>query len=332
MSRTRRAHYSRSLHGFTLVELLVVIAIIGILVALLLPAVQAAREAANRTSCINNMKQISVSIAKFENSRKHLPIGNVGWNKARTSWLGFTVFMQIFPFMEESGVYERFDFTTRWFNDPNRSNYAHQILAYQCPSDDSAGRWLDEWCRSNYSVNFGPLQAHPYVGSGVGADSASIRGLPDSTIVNPTPALGPFSMQVPHKLREITDGTSNTITVSEIITGASDGTSYGVDLRGCWGFPFIGTIYLHRVTPNSSIPDNLRNYFCGKDSQESRRNPCVGIGESHQLEHVAARSLHPGGVNVVFADGHIEFYGDEVDLVVWQALSTIAGGEIISED
>ena len=327
MGRTRRARYSRPLHGFTLVELLVVIAIIGILVALLLPAVQAAREAARRVSCTNNMKQIGLAIANFENTHKNLPIGNTGWNKGGKSWIGLTVFVQILPFMEENVTHDQFDYTSRWLNEPNRSLYGHQILAYQCPSDDSAGRWIGEFCRSNYSVCFGPKEVHPELG-GNGADSITVRYFPDSSFVNPTPILGPFSMQVPHELREIIDGTSHTIIVSEVITGA--GGFYGTDYRGAWGFPHIGTIYLHHVTPNSSVPDSLRTYFCGQASQDSERNPCVIIGDSHQLEHVAARSLHTGGVNVVFADGHIEFYEDEVDWVVWQALSTIAGAESIS--
>ena len=331
-STGKRNNFSRPLHGFTLVELLVVIAIIGTLVALLLPAVQAAREAARRMHCVNNMKQIGLAIANYESTNHKLPVGNVGWNKDRTSYMGFTVFVQILPFMEQGTIYDEFDFTVRWIHPTHNHLYKNQIQAYQCPSDEAAGRVAGGFARSNYSVCFGPLEIHPYM-FGFSADRQEIRNQPNSTFVNPTPILGPFSIQVPHKMSKITDGTSNTIIVSEVMTGTSDEFDAGgaIDIRGVWGFPFLSTIYLHHVTPNSSVPDDLRADFCTQEAQDSLWNPCVIVGQlSHQLEHVSARSFHPGGVNTVFADGHIDFYTDEVDLVVWQALSTIEGSEMTS--
>jgi len=319
----------KPLRGFTLVELLVVIAIIGVLVALLLPAVQAAREAARRMSCSNNLKQVGLAILNFENTNGELPAGNMGKDKSGKVWLGHTAFVQIMPFLEAGTTFDQFDLNFRWTHSRNVAFLGNQIAAYQCPSDNAAGRSVARYARSNYSVCFGPVEIYPDVG-GISAESASLS-LSDSEMDNPPLTRGAFRLNVGRGLREFEDGTSSTVMASEIITGASDVSEGGAyDLRGVWGFPFPATIYLHRVTPNSSVPDNLRGAFCTPTSQNSFVNPCVNVGApDHQLEHVAARSLHPGGVTVVFADGHVQFYADEVDRSVWQAISTIAGNELI---
>jgi prepilin-type processing-associated H-X9-DG protein len=99
--------------------------------------------------------------------------------------------------------------------------------------------------------------------------------------------------------------------------------SYG----GAWWFPLIGTIYLHLRGPNSATPDDLRGIFCTQAAQQSPVNPCQrSIVDKHSFEHLSARSMHPGGVNCLFGDGHVEFYSDMVDLPLWKALSTIKGG------
>ena len=339
----RQSTSSKSLHGFTLVELLVVIAIIGILVALLLPAVQAAREAARRVSCTNNMKQIGLAMLNHENVRQEFPIGTMGWGKKPGgAWLGHTALFQLLRFLEEGTLHDLYDLDERWVAAPTRSLHGKQILTYQCPSDDAAGRTLGQFGqlfpRSSYGVCFGwdrdgegPTgmslslwpEGNPF------PQSSGSRGLPKSKFDN----RGPFLIQYPRQIREFTDGASSTAIVSEQIAGADDDVAGGsVDFRGVWAHPYIGQSYTHYHTPNSSAPDELIDPYCGSDS--SPQSPCVGIGtgsEAVRREVVTARSLHPGGVNVVFADGHIDFYGDEVDLVLWRGLATIGDGEIGSE-
>ena len=130
--------------------------------------------------------------------------------------------------------------------------------------------------------------------------------------------------------REFTDGTSSTALASENIAGSPDKGGLGglADFRGVWSWPFTGSVYQHRETPNSSVPDCLVRFACPDPSQQVA--PCVNTCSWWETT-IAARSRHPGGVNVLFVDGHVGFYVDEVDLVVWQSLATIAGGEVISE-
>jgi prepilin-type processing-associated H-X9-DG protein len=100
-------------------------------------------------------------------------------------------------------------------------------------------------------------------------------------------------------------------------------------LRGCWAFPEVGAIYVHRRAPNSSTPDALRKYFCTPSAKTSPINPCESDSNSpdrNVYEYVAARSQHPGGVNCLFGDGHVEFYGNSVAPDVWRSLGSIKGG------
>src|ERR1700736_5080146 len=137
--KRKTAAFPRPLHGFTLVELLVVIAIIGILIALLLPAVQAAREAARRSQCTNNLMQLGTACFNHEDANKALPMGTVdligpdGANNDRRNWLFFTL-----PFMEEEAIFENWvawraaGGSAPWWNEPNRMNI---LPSYYCPSD-----------------------------------------------------------------------------------------------------------------------------------------------------------------------------------------------------
>ncbi len=323
----------RSLHGFTLVELLVVIAIIGILVALLLPAVQAAREAARRTSCVNNMKQIGLAFTNHESTKGELPSGAMGFQKGGNGhWRGHTALFQILPFLEEVSVADQMDLDARWIQrfSQNMQIAAAQIVPYQCPSDDAAGRVFSfnhfwgpsRHSRSNYVSCFGRDFIYP---------GPSMQR-PDTTRSELDNG-GPFMYSFGRELREFTDGTSSTALASENIAGmgSTDMAGHGYpksDFRGIWSWPTSGSVYLHKETPNSSAFDCMRSFHCPDPSQQV--TPCVNTCLEKEI-NIAARSRHPGGVNVLFVDGHVNFYVDEVDLVAWQALATIAGGEVISE-
>ena len=150
----------KSRRGFTLVELLVVIAIIGILVAMLLPAVQAAREAARRTQCTNNLKQIGLAILDFESQFGALPAGTTH-KEADGRPAEYSMFFLILPFLEEGDVYDRYDFDGNSRIYSNSQVNSVQIPGYLCPSDGAMGRSWAGFARSNYVSCFGTAMQIP---------------------------------------------------------------------------------------------------------------------------------------------------------------------------
>ena len=308
------------LHGFTLVELLVVIAIIGILVAMLLPAVQAAREAARRMQCQNNLKQVGLAILNFESDRGTLPMGwdgtpdTRGWPQERMAT------HLILPFLEEAEVLSMFDERYRVIAIENKLPMMQQISVYQCPSDDAAGRLLfDVISRSNYAMCWG---SDAIVLDTLGGARWNTQGNPAADLTND----GPFYCNKAVLLSKVGDGTSKTALAAEILAGKVDnGSPY--DARGLWAWPNTGScIYTHRNTPNSSAADEMWPGECANMPEHNL--PCTTGGVADEsIQHAAARSRHSVGVNVLFGDGHVGLYRDDVDLDVWRALATIKGGE-----
>ena len=255
----------RSRHGFTLVELLVVIAIIGILIALLLPAVQAAR----RMSCSNNMKQISLALLNHESQMGYFPAGLTGWSPSGV-WLDHGVFFRVLPFMEQIASAGQIDLNKNMASPPNNEWTRTQMPAFQCPSDNAAGRVVKYamsgyptayMSRSNYAVSWGNLYNYA---PGVLHPASAGPDQPVSDMENG----GPFRYDYGRKIRDFQDGTSQTIVASEILAGQDDlltgqTPALGCDYRGIWtGGPGCAG-YLHMDTPNSSNPDCLREYMCG---------------------------------------------------------------------
>jgi len=291
--------------GFTLVELLVVIAIIGVLVALLLPAVQAAREAARRTQCSNNMKQIGLALHNHHDAKKlfpsgflHLPGATGGTMATDTTWVTY-----ILPYMEAQNIFDLADFTLGFGSgDPNHRNAefsSTQIPGMLCPSNPVG---IDPWltfARGSYVGNngFGPLTEGP------AADKDE----------RPDEREGMFFLNSKMGFADMTDGSSNTVMVSEVINVK------GTDQRGCMHYP-EGPLYHHNHTPNSNTPDELRNGAFTSTPQA----PAIGTfsGYPERLMLVTARSNHPGGVQVLMGDGSVHFVSETVALNVWQAVST----------
>ena len=309
-------------HGFTLVELLVVITIIGILVSLLLPAVQAAREAARRVQCQNNLKQIGLAVLGYNEAGGVLPVGT--YSSCWGTWQA-----AILPYLEKGNLYNLYDWTGKYdlthayFSTTNRQVTTLRIPTLTCPDDTIRPCTLggvEGITRHNYACNFGMTG---FVN----------HGSPNSTSSVPLPVgakdLGaPFSAAASPDilvtgcdLAQIRDGTSNTLMMAEVIQGNGD------DLRGFtwWGYASGFTTYM---PPNSSQPDIIEygDYCVSGDP-----NPlCYGPHSTTVPIMMSARSRHVGGVTVAMCDGAVRFVSDNVAINVWNALGTANGGEVVS--
>ena len=335
-SKTRRRRVTakttsaaRRLHGFTLVELLVVIAIIGILVALLLPAIQSAREAARRSQCINNLKQVGVALHNYHDTHQELPPGNVSccWG----TWQ-----MAILPFIEEQQLGDMYSWLpkTATYHDPAYAYYASsttplvrnlevvqsRIQSLTCPSDTLQ---VNTEVASEAVITY-----HNYVANFGNTNHIGWDHLPPS---NPahikylgSPFLGDDWNPQPQSMvefKKITDGLSKTLMVSETVQG-QDG-----DLRGFtwWGWSAGFETF---AAPNASDPDVLQQAAYCKPVEPNP--PCSGQSGGSRFR-AAARSCHTGGVNAVMCDGSVQFIVDDVDLATWRAASTSKGEEVYDD-
>jgi prepilin-type N-terminal cleavage/methylation domain-containing protein/prepilin-type processing-associated H-X9-DG protein len=326
--------------GFTLVELLVVIAIIGILVAMLLPAVQAAREAARRIQCSNNLKQLGLGNLNFESALKIYPYG-----RKYDIWDTFTWTELILPYVEEKAVYNNY---VPWLKKkgyvatapgPNgpigddvhlRSARMTILPGFCCPSDASAPA-QDEFDSTAYG--FYRMSYRGCTGSGdmYGNSTDTTKG-PWGKGVFGVYSGQSFDVRTPgSRVRDITDGTSKTLMLSEGL----------VNVVQEWGGPISETIYGNMggalfsasLTPNSSSPDRPLGP-CPQDQGDNQyKPPCLSLGSNAHYApsasgaYATARSNHFGGVNVTMADGSVSFVNDQINTTVWRGLATRAGGE-----
>lgn len=324
--------------AFTLVELLVVIAIIGVLISLLLPAVQAAREAARRITCTNHMKQLGLALHNYHNTYQCFP------GFGATTLMSFSVQAKLLPFVEQRDLQELIDFKqalylgsshSQTLNPAQASAARTRVPLLRCPSDG----WND-------MVNEGTAQALAggnYVvcsGSGTGTHY-DLRYATD----------GLFYYGSARGLRDLTDGSGNTAAVSETLLG------YGKDLSGPLPSPEAGLrlIGMFSGSPNSGSPGlagvvdpdlaaltaNSATWygnrglgwivgkpatasFCTYQPPNSPTPDAISMG----IGFFDARSLHPGGVNLLLADGSVRFTAQNVKRSVWRALGTCSGSEV----
>ena len=312
-TRTGGPPATRAGHGFTLVELLVVIAIIGILIALLLPAVQAAREAARRMQCTNHLKQWGLAMHNYESTNKILsyPNSRAGGSSgcgglAAAFRISYPPFL--WPYLEQQPLYDQYDFNSP-FHHPygqghmtgNEPAVSQQIPLYFCPSDRQ-GMWdyADDHKRSrgNYVLNWGA------------ADFCQ------NTTTYPDYRPSPFGPNRSARFAEITDGLSNTMLMSEVLQARKD-TDF--DFRGdILNDDVTCAQYMTLDTPNSGVDHNI----CVDLEKPA---PCIVTSP----RFASARSKHPGGVNVLFGDGSVHFFSDSIALETWQALGSMDGGETL---
>jgi prepilin-type N-terminal cleavage/methylation domain-containing protein/prepilin-type processing-associated H-X9-DG protein len=315
--------------GFTLIELLVVIAIIAVLIALLLPAVQAAREAANRAQCVNNLKQIGLAMHNYHGVNDCFPPGEL----CPPNLLGARIFWTcyILPFMELGTLGNAYNFDLSVNVTVNggaaygvvNSTVTNAIIKpYNCPSDvgGEAFRGAYSWSRSNYVATYSPdgVMIEPNV-------NFTYDTQHNNPTYNPATRQALFNFNVTRGIRNIIDGTSNTTAASETVTGP-DGTNDG---RGVWAYDW-GEQYTHHRPPNSLIPDSV--YPASYCINTKKFAPCVANAVYWGEQDYAARSIHPGGVNVLMADGSVRFVKNSISLITWQAIASINAGEVVSAD
>jgi len=376
--------------GFTLIELLVVIAIIAVLIALLLPAVQSAREAARRAQCVNNLKQIGLAMHNYHSAIGTFPPGkaasasSIGYAGGYAGWTEWSAQAMMLSYMEQTPMYNAINFDYcggyNYGQYANATSWAAVITTFMCPSDTQVAR-------GPVPSGTGPPNTNSYRGS-VGTTSSSWYWVPGPGYASCQPdpynfngntppgnpgctpsSTGIFCYWMPYGIRDVTDGTSNTVAFSESLVGDPNWQPLGgrnnsvlnvttatpacVDdvsvlpnatlvaaLQACttaykaggtglistangdrWGWGAVSiTLFQTIVTPNSKqYPWNSCKASC----------PSCGPDDAAFSN---AQSNHPGGVNVMFADGSVKFIKDSISQQAWFAIGTKANGEVISSD
>jgi prepilin-type N-terminal cleavage/methylation domain-containing protein/prepilin-type processing-associated H-X9-DG protein len=351
--------------GFTLIELLVVIAIIAVLIALLLPAVQAAREAARRTQCVNNLKQLGLAIANYESSNSTLPPH--GANQPTTNMNDYSMKVRLLPFMEQSQIFNAFNQSYDFNAAVNPTAGGTTISAFLCPSDSNrimrVGSSYNgtDFGDTNYYNNLGTLLSlnggvfdgpayimgstyggtvtlatvtdgtsntaifsenlmgnssngtYPVTGLGTpGGGSLWIMSISITATTPPSPNLGSLGANLQYLTQ------TYCMTGSTLSSFSTQGFAWASSGNG------EGGGYSHVNTPN------LKNCW---GSNQDTVSPNAANGNQYQWgSMIAAKSNHPGGVNMGFLDGSVKFIKNTVNPGTYGAIGTKAGGEIVTSD
>ena len=311
----------RTRRGFTLIELLVVIAIIAILVALLLPAVQQAREAARRTSCKNNLKQLGLALHNYHDAFLQFPIGSQDAAPNRIWQAGparkGSMLVKILPYVEQGPAFKALDFNGDVVAQLNSAtaNYLwrKQIPTYICPSDDYMNA-------SNGKTNYAPSSgSQSFPGRGCGSYPGNVFGTGragHASTADPNATSGLFSRyQYASRIRDITDGTANTIAMGEIRPYCGD------HHRGGWANP-------NALWTGTAAPINYET-CANQNGGISGANGCNADGNWQTSQ--GFKSRHIGGAQFVFADGSTHFLSDNINYMTYQRLGDRRDGQVLGE-
>jgi prepilin-type N-terminal cleavage/methylation domain-containing protein/prepilin-type processing-associated H-X9-DG protein len=340
--------------GFTLIELLVVIAIIAVLIGLLLPAVQKVREAANRMSCSNNLKQIGLAAHDYHDANGKFPpavlmpyakesIDPLTGGSANPFGPNWAVFL--LPFVEQQNLYAQAN-PASYPGTTTLSNFASynltwrevrgvKIKTYLCPSDSGADTPFTDptgappeanWARGNYACSSGSADTDHHINGNPGVPNPPYPGLSKGPVM---------SINYGCRFGDITDGTSNTFLFHEVRIGVTS-----ADKRGTWalGMPGAGLVCAGRdgnPTPNDTLDqaDEIEGcpgfWYPGIGTRDGMgcRNDPNSFGMAAQ-----ARSRHSGGVNACFADGHVQFISNSISQLTWVLLQSTNDGQVVGTD
>lgn len=297
--------------GFTMVELLVVMSIIAVLIAMLLPAVNVAREAGRRSRCANNIRQLGLALNSYHQTHKTFPPAMfvakdedpTTTTKHQINWL-----ICLLRFIEQEPVYKKFDFKKPLIDKANYEARNAYIPLLLCPTDSGSDvRFArsgegDGWSRSNYAAN------------------SSLADLSKNNVGMSSPhwsqgwIRGVMGANVACTIDEIYDGVTNTILLEEVRIGLA-----AADRRGTWalGGPGSSSVWGHRMGPNNCGSSADYILGCAELSSDPGRSiltrQCMGCNQSGRNSRATTRSRHPGGVNVCMADASVRFITDSID-------------------
>jgi len=290
-----RREKPRNRRGFTLVELLVVIAIIGVLIGLLVPAVQKIREAASRMSCSNNLKQIGLALHNHHDAKGFFPPSSTSGPGKRHSWIPFTL-----PYFEQDPLYKRYNFNKNWFTPGNKA-VASKLRIFQCPSVPVQDRVDSTFTLKASCVDYNATK-------GVSPDLVRIGMAPATDL------RGVMVKNETTRIAQITDGTSSTIMVVEdagrpLLYHAGKLVPGGYAAGGPWADEF-GPFYLNGSSADGAVTPGSCAMNCTNDRE--------------------IYSFHSQGANALFADGSVQFIKNYITIRVLAALITRSGGEVVS--
>ncbi|MBN1394178.1 MAG: DUF1559 domain-containing protein [Pirellulales bacterium] len=324
-----------SSRGFTLVELLVVITIIGILIALLLPAVQAAREAARRVQCQNNLKQIGLALHNYHSQYNSFAaleaISIPSQCNSRNDCRGAPIYVVLLPFIESGNLDNLYDYNASvgWVTWGQWSSSAPSVIGnplaaerlafYQCPSDDRSAELPSQ--RVYFAV----------VGGGDPASASATNHAVSSygnVWVN-----GLFTYNRWRRFADIADGSSTSFAIGESVHRSfiGFGEGYGTNMGGPVSW-WMGGSCQGRGDPAGAYCIDLKTHCSGRNARSTRYpiNYTIPTMSVPYENDAPFGSYHSGGAHFAFADGHVSFINDTIDMSAYWALGTIAGGEMIS--
>jgi len=342
---SKRSLSVRRWSGFTLIELLVVIAIIAVLVALLLPAVQQAREAARRSACKNNFKQVGLALHNYQDTHKVFPPGVWWYATAPPSLLGGNPYtggtdprpfnligpswlVSLLPNVDQANLFNQYNFNVGVTHANNNNVVKQSIPVYNCPSDSYN-------LPANMFIDMGPQMAR----SNIGASSAGVTGEPEGNWVSlATSDRGLLGNNSTSSIRDVTDGTSNTVASWELRAGTNPSDARGVWANGRCGGGMITDCVTRGNYGQTGDCYGINSGWSNNDDVFSTQaaggvdQPGIGMGDWASGDGQAGpKSLHVGGVHALMTDGAVRFISQNLSGDTMRAIISIGANDIAGD-